>query len=248
MNEGLQDISYDSRPAVLVIAREARAGEIAAMLESAGARAAHVVEPHAAALDDQGGGFYHMAYCAIDGAIEPELFDALLTRLDSAACIAGVASVVEISRADIDRAVAIAGHEDVTLLCEPATGERMAALALALRPRAQRLQDVSNDMGSARLARLSEEVGRIASALAAMAELEPRREMPAPALPDSSDGGAASALEKIFLDDDVVLGTRLREIIRARRARAMFFAPELFADPVWDMQSNPSEKSIYFKI
>ena len=232
MIEALQDISYDDRPAVLVIADDPRAGEIGALLEQVGARPARFVKPHDAASEKLSTVMYDATYCALDMHIDPELSFELLTRLDSARDISGVASVVEIRRADIDRAMAVAAHEDVTLLCEPAAGDRIAAFALALRPRKTRLQDVSKDIGSARLARLSEEVSRIAHALASMAEAE---SLEVPSSAQRLTGGHAARPESIFLGDEVVLGVRIREMIRARRARDMFFSDELFADPVWDM-------------
>ncbi len=231
----LQDISYDSRPSVLVIAHEPRAEEIAAVLEQIGARPAQLVRPDATALERAGDGAYDAAYCALDSGVDPVFADMLLSRLDSAASVAGIASVVEIGRADIDRTMAIAGHPDVVLLCEPASGERIAALAMALRPRTARLNDVSNDVGSTRLVRLSEEISRIARTLATIAEAGAPHELGASGLCATGFDGASVPAESVFLDEDVSLGRRIREIIRARRGRDLFFSPELFGDPAWDM-------------
>ena len=76
------------------------------------------------------------------------------------------------------------------------------------------------DLDTGRLLELSEEVSRIASALASLSErglnLEQTRSTEKAGVPEVAA--------------DVVYW-----IIRARRERARYFANELFADPAWDM-------------
>lgn len=90
--------------------------------------------------------------------------------------------------------------------------EQAQALDWALRREPARLHD--NGKGGSRLQQLSEEAGRIASALAALSETEAERH-----------GGQERLID----------AGRVRAIIRARRLRDQFFGSDLFADPAWDM-------------
>ena len=103
----------------------------------------------------------------------------------------------------------------VGLLFEPNAFDWLTALASSFAPTPHRLHDIKNG-GTPRLQQLSEEVGRIASALAALSE---------------EDAAAAEAAKgKIRVDAGLV-----RTMIRARRLRDQFFHSEIFADPAWDM-------------
>ena len=103
----------------------------------------------------------------------------------------------------------------VTLLFDPSPLDWLTALATGFARAPHRLHD-SKDAGTPRLQQISEEVGRIASALAALSE---------------EDFAAAEAAKgKIRIDAGLV-----RAMIRARRLRDQFFHSELFADPAWDM-------------
>ena len=97
-----------------------------------------------------------------------------------------------------------------------ATGfDRLVTLRTALMPRPLRFRDVKGQ-GGPKLQQLSEEMGRIATMLAAISEQEM-------ATKRDEDG-------KIPITVPLV-----RAIIRARRTRDEHFARGLFADPAWDM-------------
>jgi DNA-binding transcriptional ArsR family regulator len=103
----------------------------------------------------------------------------------------------------------------ITLLYEPTALDWLTALSTCFAIAPPRLHDIK-DSGTPRLQQISEEVGRIASALAALSE---------------EDLAAAEAAKgKIRIDAGLV-----RAMIRARRMRDQFFRSELFADPAWDM-------------
>lgn len=152
--------------------------------------------------------------------------DPLLAAIDRAAGQGRCRGLVILPAVMIDRVAAAITHPALDLLCDPTPVELAAAFALhAARPR--RAADLSND-DTRRLRDLSEEVGRIAQALASLSE-ETRagaglREHPRgyQAEPAAGQAGAMTA-------DDV------RRLIRARRLRARFFDGGLFADPAWDM-------------
>jgi hypothetical protein len=103
----------------------------------------------------------------------------------------------------------------VGLLFEPTGFDWLTALGSWFAPPPHRLHDIKNG-DAPRLQQISEEVGRIASALAALSE---------------EDRAAADAAKgKIRVDAGLV-----RTMIRARRLRDQFFHSEIFADPAWDM-------------
>jgi len=94
------------------------------------------------------------------------------------------------------------------------------------------------DDPSPQLRRLSEEVGRIARALAALSENErhagpERRER----VTDRREGDRREQPERRARTGDAELPgiSAIRAMIRARRMRDQYFSGELFADPAWDM-------------
>jgi hypothetical protein len=97
-------------------------------------------------------------------------------------------------------------------IAEADRGELMDAIAWATDRTSERLSD--NAKSANRLQQLSEEAERLATALAAMSELEAEREVS---------------------EDRPFDAARVRSIIRARRLRDQFFGTDLFADPAWDM-------------
>ena len=90
---------------------------------------------------------------------------------------------------------------------------------------------------SPQLRQLSEEVGRIARALAMLSKAEhdgperrdglgDRREGERRELPDRRTSGGDKPMPTV---------SAIRAMIRARRLRDQYFSGELFADPAWDM-------------
>lgn len=131
------------------------------------------------------------------------------------------AIVIAMSQAIVDDVYARIDAPQVMLLVEPAAGERAAALGLALAERQHKLHDHGIEADAERLRRLSEEVARIAGALAELSASgrslgHTPRGRPAP-------------------DESVLDANAVRGLIRVRRLRDQFFAKELFADPAWDM-------------
>jgi hypothetical protein len=111
----------------------------------------------------------------------------------------------------------------VVLLCDPDATERTGALGLALAERRHKLHDHGVEGEAERLRRLSEEVARIAGALAELSSsAKSVAHMPA------CDFAAIA-------DADTVDANMVRNLIRIRRLREQFFPRDLFADPAWDM-------------
>jgi hypothetical protein len=103
----------------------------------------------------------------------------------------------------------------VAFLFAPDGMDWLTALGSWFAPAPHRFHDVKNGEVP-RLQQISDEVGRIASALAALSE--------------ENRAAADAAKGKIRVDAGLV-----RTMIRARRLRDQFFHSEIFADPAWDM-------------
>jgi DNA-binding MarR family transcriptional regulator len=123
----------------------------------------------------------------------------------------------------LDLVAAPLGRPRVHFLIDAPIEEQALALALSARPSAPILNDVGKGPATARLQQLSEEVGRIASILAALSEDEATAA--AVAGIGAVEGGGGERIE----------ASQIRAMIRARRLRDHFFKSELFADPAWDM-------------
>lgn len=95
---------------------------------------------------------------------------------------------------------------------DPSEAEQAVALGWALAREPDRLHD--SGRSPSQLQQLSQEAGRIASALASLSQAEAERE---------------NGLER------PIDSGRIRAIIRARRMRDQYLGADLFADPAWDM-------------
>lgn len=207
----------DVRPTILMIGGSESDAE---MVSAAGARsvrrtpAAVISDPDLLALADT---------ILIAITAEDELHD-LLPVLAAA----GRPVIATFVRDTIDAAAGLLAVDGCTLLCEPDPVELAAALSLGLTDAGVHLNDVASGAEAARLRQLSEEVGRIARVLAGLSgeraaplagspRLAPTVPPPEPPIDRALDANA------------------IRAMIRARRLRAQYFDPALFADPAWDM-------------
>lgn len=224
----LDDISYSLQPSVLIAADSDDGGQAAQRAVSrTGLRLLDIVPLVEAA--DRLSGLVGVSVVMVEAQREgsaPAL-EHLVGRLDMMANDGHCHGLVSIRASMIDTVMAQISHRDMSVLCEPDEAERLCALALAMAPRGLRLNDIASEPGSTSLVQLSEEVGRIARALASLVERSPRTEtagmvdfMPPPPMTDNVATAAAAGV---------------RALIRARRMRDQFFRVELFADPAWDM-------------
>jgi hypothetical protein len=224
--ETSEDIEYDDAPIALIFSDSddrriatgeaiwAMGGRIAVSMPVSGAaeRLANQVTAGAVIVD-----------VAADGG---EPLERLLDQIEAGAQSRRFPSVVSIPPNLVDLAAARAGHANIILLCDPTETERAAAIGAALSRDRTRLHDASNDSAVLpRLQQLSEEVGRIARALAILSETEP----------SVSPRFRTLARESAPRGTPVVDANGVRTMIRARRLREQYFSADLFADPAWDM-------------
>ncbi len=157
--------------------------------------------------------------------------DDLLTEIDRGARTGRYRSVVSVPMELLDIVDAQIGHRDIALLCGAQGIEQAAALGLAVANRSLALHDISGERDEARLLRLSEEVARIAKALAELSH-EDR------AKPNGNDRRLAEAPLAFRAEPaqaPALQAEHIRAAIRMRRLRDRFFDADLFADPAWDM-------------
>lgn len=225
-----QPSSYGKAPALLVFADSPAAQERAKRAaDAAGARIAAMLGVGDALerLDQQVDLDAILIELEVDGGAE---LDGLLDRIELMARARRCACIITMPVELIDRVSARVAHRGVELLCAPDPVERAAAISVALAGNRALLGDVSSETETRRLQQLSEEVGRIARALASL-----------------SAEGLDEALRRDGVSDRMsgyraepeggrgVSAEAIRSVIRTRRLRERFFAAELFADPAWDM-------------
>ena len=150
-------------------------------------------------------------------------FEQMLRQLNEDAACGRHASVVSTPAALIDVVAALAPDPGVYQLADATDLERVAALTLAAAPQPMWLRDSASENADAiRLAHLTDEVARIASALARLSASA------APASMRQSGPRANGDIRPVDAE-------QVRGMIRARRMRAQYFDSGLFADPAWDM-------------
>jgi hypothetical protein len=149
--------------------------------------------------------------------------DRLLEWVDHAARNDTTRPVVSFPGALIDYVSARITDGRVVLLSDPQVEDRAAQLGLLLAERKHKLHDQGVEADAERLRRLSEEVARIAGALAELST-SARSSSYAPVSPPPTITSEAQ------IDAEMV-----RNLIRVRRLREQFFPKDLFADPAWDM-------------
>ncbi|WBO22101.1 winged helix DNA-binding protein [Sphingomonas abietis] len=108
-------------------------------------------------------------------------------------------------------------HGGTRILVDPGDAELAGAVADLVAPPCPWVED-GGASSKRRLAELSEEVGRIARALAALSASDMEQALAEP--PHAGAVGNASLV---------------RALIRLRKLRGQHFMPELFADPAWDI-------------
>lgn len=157
--------------------------------------------------------------------------DRLLDRVADGARAGRFRAIILLPQMLIDAVMARFTGQEATLLVDPEPLELAFALSLAAQPaESPVLRDIGAEGSSLRLIELSEEVGRLARQLAALAGERPG---PPPLLPlPALDLPPAPAPPS---PDKTISAGTLRAIIRARRLRDQFFDAGLFADPAWDI-------------
>jgi hypothetical protein len=162
--------------------------------------------------------------------VSDETLASTLYRIDAIATARHLNIVAALSESQIDIVSAGLAGRDVQLLCTPAEADWIAALTIARAADGRvALHDPMREGEAARLARLNEEVARIAEVLARLSRNDDVPHSTPGTVTDVRPGFAGQpALADIAAED-------VRKIIRARRLRDRFFGEGVFEDPAWDM-------------
>lgn len=221
---------YEARADIMILGENPLAvATAAAAVQGTGHRA---IGPfgYAAASDMVADGAAHTVVLAADATDGPAL-DPLLAAIERAADEGRCGGLVLLPLTMVDRVVAVISNPAIELLCDPTPIELAAALTLQSM-RLDRVSDLSGDE-TRRLRNLSEEVGRIAKALATLSEETSIGQ----SFSERRRGYVAEVAVDLIASDEVnaMRAEEVRRLIRARRLRARFFDGDLFADPAWDM-------------
>jgi len=214
-HDALAMIEYGNDPAVLVLADSDEGAEQARQaVVDAGCRVQAIVEIERGSrrlAEQVAVDVVHVELRKDHGAV----LDRLLDQLDLAERSKRHRSIVSGPLALVDTIAARTLRPGIAHLVDASPEERAMAVLQATRRSPALLHDVGKGGVPIRLQQLSEEVGRIANALATLSESEKtdrRERVEAP-----------------------VTSQQVRAILRARRLREQYFGAELFADPAWDM-------------
>ena len=218
----LDSIDYRERPSVLLFGdSDAAIDRARRSAERAGCRIADAVPVAGGAARLEAQVHADAVLIELDG--DADGLDPLLDAVEARARTWRQRSVVSAPEELIDVVAARAPHRDILHLCRPSEIELVGAIALASARPAPRLHDVGKGDTHTVLQQLSDEVARIASVLATLAD-------------DQEGGDAAGAADGDSGKDATTVDARMvRSIIRARRLRDRYFKGGLFADPAWDM-------------
>ncbi|VVT24527.1 conserved hypothetical protein [Sphingomonas sp. EC-HK361] len=172
-----------------------------------------------------------IVFLEMGGAPDHVIADALPATLDAARA-GGNRLIVAFDASQIDLAAALIPPQDEILLCDATPAERAAAMALAVAEAADhRLNERLRDNDTARLARLNEEVARIADVLSRLSHRGSVDGMLARGyVSDRRQGFDAGVTAPAPIDPSTI-----RQAIRARRLRDRIVGEGLFEDPAWDM-------------
>ena len=161
-----------------------------------------------------------LVWLELDGSVDGNAVR-LLARLNRDAASGRYAAVVAATSQWIDLIAAQVTSANVQLLVDPSPVERITSIAVAnAAVQVDGVQEVNPERTEARLKQLSDEVNRIASALARLSNTPVSLETAKPVQPG---------------EGPVVSAEAVRAIIRARRLRDQFMPGDLFADPAWDI-------------
>jgi hypothetical protein len=164
--------------------------------------------------------------------VDDAVLEEVLPRIDAATNALDLHVVLALGEQQIDIVARQMMSERVQLLCSPSVAERVAALVIA----AKCLDHIpvvekSGESETARLARLNEEVARIAEVLARLTQRDSKpRDLGGNVVADNRLGFDAGAWQDVAIDP-----ADIRRVIRSRRSREQFLGGGLFEDPAWDM-------------
>ena len=161
--------------------------------------------------------------------VAADVLEPALTVIDVVARERDIDVVVAMAPEQVDLVSAQLFGRHAQLLCDPDVTERVAALRWAGALRGHGVHDSGRDADE-RLRRLNAEVARFAETLAQLAT--DRSQPRAATIRDVSTGFRG---EPVGARPTAPDPTAVRDVIRARRMRAPYFAEDLFADPAWDM-------------
>lgn len=213
-------------PCALLIASPQGAAAAQEALEIAGLRFRDPAQPHEVAARLARQSLLDLLAVEAASLTDAELAE-VLPQVEAVAADRRTRVVVTLGPEQIDMVAGALFATPATLLCEPTLPERVAALAIRRSPAALHDNDRPPQMGE--IARLSDEVERIARALARLTGDEPGNGMV------RSEKGLSPLIPPAAGDATAIDPGQVRALIRARRLREQFFDREMLGEPGWDI-------------
>lgn len=197
-----------------------------AAAEACGLRVSRTMSIADAAASLSGRGAVSLILVEIGDAFSDDTA-AVLDALDAQAVDNRTAAIVSCSPATLDAAAARLAAPYAALLCDPSPADRVFAICASL-PGTSGVAETSRANDVHQLLHLTDEVARIARAIAGLSERES-----APAVVSDRLTGYRAGPPRG--GPDPITSAEIRTVIRWRRRRDALFATDLFADPAWDM-------------
>lgn len=151
----------------------------------------------------------------------------------------GIPTIISAPIEIIDLVTAHLDNDSVTLLCAPNPADRVSAIMTAWAHKETTLHDISTEIDSIKIKRISEEVSRLSRSLS---RLVAGSLTATDAQASPGEGGHVNAVRLDFHAEPMASASgpaidaaEVRAILRLRRMRSAYFSSELFADPAWDM-------------
>ena len=198
-----------------------------------------VLRGFAALHNDDLPGDADLYWYAIDGGCDAALVNALADQI----AITPTPTILDCTTEALDAFWgALGDNDDVTIVQRPSAVECVATLAGAARSLGQHVSAPGDEEHAKHIARLQEEVARIARLLARLATEDMAGAAPGPSFAgkpadDQVQAAARAYRAKSGLEtaSEPVAARDIRRLIRIRRMRDELFPAEMFADPAWDM-------------
>jgi hypothetical protein len=165
--------------------------------------------------------------------------DGLLTQINDWSNSSGIPTIISAPIGIIDLVAAHMDDDNITLLCAPNPIDRVNAFMNAWTRKDATLHDVSTEIDSIKIKRISDEVSRLSRSLSrlvagSLTQIEGQA--------GSGEDGQVNAVRLDFhaepmasANTPAIDANEVRAILRLRRMRNTYFSAELFADPAWDM-------------
>lgn len=167
------------------------------------------------------------------------LIDTLFGDIDRWSNGAFIPTIVSVPIEIIDLFADRMDDDQITLLCQPDSIDRISAITMSWTRQEMVLNDISAELDGIRIKRISDEVSRLSRSLS---RLVANSATPFDKAAESDKNDRVKGVRLDFISEPVssahlpaIDAGEVRAMLRLRRLRNNYFSSEFFADPAWDM-------------